>query len=130
VLIKADLVGAHLTRANLSEANIAEANLIGANLAEAILAGANLAQANLARANLTGAVLLQAREQDIKLGKLAMDPKNLRNWSQVEDQFYKENPIKGPWSEAPVTIRSAQERDALKPGTRYIAPDGSVRTRQ
>lgn len=31
---------------------------------------------------------------------------------------------------APVRVSSAQERDALPPGTQYVAPDGSVRTKQ
>lgn len=31
---------------------------------------------------------------------------------------------------APVKISSAQERDSLPPGTSYIAPDGSLRTKQ
>lgn len=35
----------------------------------------------------------------------------------------------GPQNQ-PVKISSAQERDALPPGTSYIAPDGSLRTKQ
>jgi hypothetical protein len=36
----------------------------------------------------------------------------------------------GTAASGPVKINSAAERDALKPGQQYIAPDGSVRTRQ
>lgn len=35
-----------------------------------------------------------------------------------------------PTSSGPVKINSPAERDALKPGTQYVAPDGTVRTRQ
>jgi hypothetical protein len=30
----------------------------------------------------------------------------------------------------PVRVNSPQERDALAPGTQYIAPDGTVRTKR
>ncbi len=36
----------------------------------------------------------------------------------------------GTAASGPMKINSAAERDALKPGQQYIAPDGSVRTRQ
>jgi hypothetical protein len=39
-------------------------------------------------------------------------------------------PAQPPQQAAPVQIRSKEERDALQPGTKYIAPDGSERTKQ
>jgi hypothetical protein len=53
-------------------------------------------------------VLKQSSEQDIKLARLAADPKNLRNWSAVEDKFYRENPIQSPFAvPAPADARAA-----------------------
>jgi hypothetical protein len=53
-------------------------------------------------------VLRQAREQDIKLSKLAADPKNLRNWSAVEDRFYQDNPIVGPWAQTATNPKTGE----------------------
>ncbi len=46
-------------------------------------------------------IMRQAAQQDIALGKLAMNPANLKNWSQVEDNFYRANPIQSPFAVTP-----------------------------
>jgi hypothetical protein len=45
-------------------------------------------------------ILRQGAEQNIKLGRLAMDDKNFKNWGQVEQSFYDnpENQIRSPFT--------------------------------
>jgi hypothetical protein len=63
-------------------------------------------------------ILRQAKEQDIKLSRLAMNQGNLRNWSDVEDRFYADNPIVGPWSQTATNPKTG-ERLVLS-GGRWI----------
>lgn len=49
-------------------------------------------------------LLRQGKEQSISLSRLAMNPKNLFNWTDVEDKFYNDtrNKIKSPYSGEPL----------------------------
>lgn len=51
------------------------------------------------------------------------------NAQQGSSQAVQQTPAQPPQN-SPVKISSAQERDALPPGAQYIAPDGSLRTKQ
>jgi hypothetical protein len=57
----------------------------------------------------------QAAEQDIALGRLAMDPRNLRNWAAVEEGFYRNHPIESPFAVQPP--ESAIAHLKTNPGT-------------
>lgn len=52
-------------------------------------------------------VLKQTTQQDIGLRRLAMNDKNIPNWTDVEDRYYKDNPVKSPFTGKPV---SGEER--------------------
>jgi hypothetical protein len=47
-------------------------------------------------------IMRQGAEQDIGLGKLAGDENNLRKWSDVQDQYFREHPITSPFAGKPV----------------------------
>ena len=89
-------------------------------------------------------ILKQSTQQQIDLGRKAMRA-SPDQWQDIEDKFYQKNPLMTPFTGqplgqqtapqsptggAPVRISSPAERSMLAPGTRYVAPDGSVRTKQ
>ena len=90
-------------------------------------------------------ILKQSTQQQINLGREAMRA-SPDQWQDIEDNFYQKNPLISPFTGqplgqqqtapqspaggAPVRISSPAERNMLAPGTRYVAPDGSVRTKQ
>jgi hypothetical protein len=48
-------------------------------------------------------ILRQTKEQERDLSRLAMNAKNLDNWTDVEDKFYKDHPIKSPFTGKPLS---------------------------
>jgi hypothetical protein len=68
-------------------------------------------------------VLRQAKEQDIALGRQAMNAKNLDNWTDVEDKFYAQHPIKSPFTGKPL---SGDEKVGLPPTTTGAAPPAAA----
>jgi hypothetical protein len=54
-------------------------------------------------------VLRQAKEQDIALSRMAMNQDKLRNWTDVEDRFYAEHPIVGPWSQTATNSKTGEQ---------------------
>lgn len=58
------------------------------------------------------------------------EPKNLARYQRsLQELLHDQRQGQAPPAE-PIRIRTKEERDALPPNTRYIAPDGSVRTKQ
>jgi hypothetical protein len=47
-------------------------------------------------------VLRQMKQQDIDLGRLAMNRKNWDNWTDVEDRFYRDHPLNSPFTGKPL----------------------------
>jgi hypothetical protein len=54
-------------------------------------------------------VMRQAKQQDIELGRMAMNQDNLRNWADVEDRFYAAHPIVGPWSQTATNAKTGEQ---------------------
>jgi hypothetical protein len=79
-------------------------------------------------------ILKQMATQDIGLSRHAMDDRNLAHWPEVEDQFYRQNPIVSPFTGKPLRgdesvpgVQGGQVSGKLKPGGRYIwTPQGVV----
>jgi hypothetical protein len=64
-------------------------------------------------------ILRQAKEQELALSRHAMNAKNYDNWTDVEDKFFKDNPLKSPFTGKPL----GQEAAPPLPGAKQ-APDG------
>jgi len=60
-------------------------------------------------------VLRQAKEQDIALSRLAMNNRNHDNWTEIEDKFYKEHPIKSPFTGKALTGQEKPAAAGLPP---------------
>jgi hypothetical protein len=83
-------------------------------------------QRNLARrAELAQKVFSNAVERQQRAGYNARDVFG----AQEQPQRQSAGGAGGSWDDAPVRVNSKAERDKLKPGTRYIDPQGNVATR-
>jgi hypothetical protein len=75
-------------------------------------------------------VLKQTTQQDIGLRRLAMDPANTNKWQNVEDNYYKQNPIKSPFTGNAITGDEKIETPPVMPTAAPAAsgpPVGFVR---
>jgi hypothetical protein len=54
-------------------------------------------------------MLRQAKMQDIGLGQLAMNAKGFDNWTDVENKFYRDNPIISPFTNKPLGAKQAPD---------------------
>jgi hypothetical protein len=66
-------------------------------------------------------LLRQQKEQDLELSRHAMRLKNPDDWVDIEDKFYREHPLKSPFTGKPLT---AETETAPLPGAQQ-APDGN-----
>jgi len=53
-------------------------------------------------------VLRQMKQQDIDLGRLAMNRNNWDNWTDVEDRFYKAHPLNSPFTGKPLNANEVE----------------------